>query len=177
MTFRNAYKTDVDAIAGLHSRSWQQTYRGIFSDDFLDNRVLADRLAVWTSRLVNPQDNQWVLLAEDDTRLLGFICVYGQDDPVYGSLIDNLHVREEARGTGLGSALIQRAARWIQETYGTKNMYLWVYADNRRAREVYRHLGGQEVEQVMHENLDGTISPAMRCYWDDITSLPGKPAF
>ncbi len=171
MTFRNASPKDIDAIARLHSRSWQQTYRGIFSDDFLDNRVLADRLAVWTGRLINPEANQWVLLAEETNELSGFICVYGKNDPEYGSLIDNLHVSEEARGTGLGRALIQRAAQWINETYGTKNMYLWVYADNLRAREVYRHLGGQEVEQVMHENLDGTVSPAMRCYWDDITPL------
>ncbi|OIN58571.1 GNAT family N-acetyltransferase [Arsenicibacter rosenii] len=173
MTFRNAVSADIDAIAGLHSRSWQQTYRGIFSDDFLDNRVLADRLAVWTSRLVNPNENQWVLVAGEKDKLQGFICVYGKDDPVYGSLVDNLHVSEEARGTGLGRTLLQRAAQWMYETYGTRHMYLWVYADNIRAREVYRHLGGQEVEQVMHENLDGTVSPALRCYWDDTTSLAG----
>ena len=46
MIFRQASIHDVEAIAALHTESWQRHYRGAYLDSFLDGDVLADRLAV-----------------------------------------------------------------------------------------------------------------------------------
>lgn len=43
MTFRIANNTDIQKVANLHSLSWQTTYRGAFTDDFLDNHVHENR--------------------------------------------------------------------------------------------------------------------------------------
>ena len=44
--YRIATANDIEAIANLHALSWQNSYRGMLSDDYLDNHVLADRIQV-----------------------------------------------------------------------------------------------------------------------------------
>ncbi|MCY7330123.1 MAG: hypothetical protein LH618_16345 [Saprospiraceae bacterium] len=52
--YRPARSTDAEKIALLHVRSWQENYRGIWQDQFLDNDVIADWLKVWQEKLHNP---------------------------------------------------------------------------------------------------------------------------
>jgi GNAT superfamily N-acetyltransferase len=51
-----------------------------------------------------PDGTRRITLAEADDRLMGFICAFGGHDPIWGSLIDNLHVHPSAKGKGLGAA-------------------------------------------------------------------------
>jgi hypothetical protein len=44
MIYRQAQPVDAPSIAQLHADSWRRTYRGLFSDDFLDNRADDDRI-------------------------------------------------------------------------------------------------------------------------------------
>ena len=48
--FRLAGPADAKAVANLHADSWRRYYRGAYSDGFLDDDVVADRLAVWSGR-------------------------------------------------------------------------------------------------------------------------------
>jgi len=50
--FRPARPSDADAVAALHADSWRRHYRGAYSDAFLDGDVYAERLVVWSSRLL-----------------------------------------------------------------------------------------------------------------------------
>src|SRR5205807_3917990 len=44
--FRHATADDAAAMARLHTQSWRENYRGVYSDAFLDDEALADRVAV-----------------------------------------------------------------------------------------------------------------------------------
>lgn len=81
MIYRQANVADQEQIAQLHAENWRHTYRGLFSDAFLDHDVVDDRLQVWAQRLASPPQNQCVLVAMEQTKVRGFVCVYGQDDP------------------------------------------------------------------------------------------------
>ena len=48
--FREADAQDAAAIAQLHAESWRSAYRGILSDDYLDNQVQSERASLWQSR-------------------------------------------------------------------------------------------------------------------------------
>jgi len=73
--YRTAQSSDADAIARLHAQSWRQTYRGSFSDAFLDGDLVGERTRVWRGRLDRPADNQLVRVAFDDaSNLVGFLC-------------------------------------------------------------------------------------------------------
>ena len=52
---------DYKKIAKLHVKSWQQHYRGDFSDHFLDVEATSEREEVWKDRLTNPSPNQYCL--------------------------------------------------------------------------------------------------------------------
>ena len=47
LDLRRAEPADVERLAAVHVRCWQETYRGMLSDGFLDSRVPADRLPLW----------------------------------------------------------------------------------------------------------------------------------
>jgi hypothetical protein len=72
LQFRPAAASDAEAIANLHADSWRRTYRGTFSDSFLDGDVVADRLATWTERLRERNPRYCTIVAQDQSSLVGF---------------------------------------------------------------------------------------------------------
>ncbi|UFH55222.1 GNAT family N-acetyltransferase [Spirosoma sp. KNUC1025] len=171
ITYREAISEDADPIAQLHSLSWQQNYRGIWSDTFLDGPVHQNRLEIWRNRFQQPPINQYVIIAETDAVLCGFACAYAEDSPVWGTLLDNLHVRKELKGQGIGRILIQLAARWSYQKNPKSGFYLWVLAQNTNAQKFYNKLGGVNAETVSLANPDGSFSDCYRYVWTDVTTL------
>src|SRR5690349_4198483 len=105
MNFRRAAAADADRIAQLHAESWRRTYRGMMRDEFLDGDVLTDRCRAWRDLMATLGAGRFVLLAEDGADLAGFICVTGNEDVLWGSYIDNLHVADAYMRRGVGRAL------------------------------------------------------------------------
>lgn len=166
ITYRPATPADTDRIATLHARSWQDTYRGIMPDEFLDNEVEAERLAVWQERFAKPTPNRQIIVAEDEGKVVGFACVILDSDPVYGALLDNLHVVSSYKGRGIGRQLIRQAAEWVQQQAATSPFFLWVYEQNHPARAFYEKLGAINQEAVRGEN--GIV---LRYVWPDVSSI------
>ena len=102
VVFRPATAKDIYRIATLHTRSWRQNYQNVFSNQFLNDEVEHERFLVWNERLGNPSQNQFVQIAEKNKSLVGFVCGYYDDHPVYGTLIDNLHVDSRFIGQRIG---------------------------------------------------------------------------
>jgi GNAT superfamily N-acetyltransferase len=103
---------------------------------------------VWSARFAAP-DNSETVLAEHDGRLVGFIHVMFDEDPLWGSLVDNLHVVRDQHRSGIGRQLLGRAAAVIGERGASKAMYLWVLEQNTSAQQFYRACGGAHVETAM----------------------------
>src|SRR5262249_2424938 len=103
MDYREATYTDRLAIATLHAESWRSTYRGSYQDAFLDGPAFGGRKRVWQRRVAHPPANQFVVVAEEQADIVGFACAYGQDDPRWGTLLDNLHVRPALQRQGIGT--------------------------------------------------------------------------
>ena len=55
--FRVASFADWEGIADIHILSWQENYRGIFTDDFLDHDIYKNRKEIWHDRFQNPPNN------------------------------------------------------------------------------------------------------------------------
>jgi len=173
MDLRPATDADVAAIAWLHADSWRRSYRGIYSDAYLDDDVDAERLAAWTERFARPRPDQRTVLAEDDGELVGFVHTLLDDDPTWGALLDNLHVRADWQRRGLGSALVTASARAVVDERPGRALYLWVLERNARARAFYAARGGAEVERAEETAPDGTPIAALRVAWPDPkTAIP-----
>jgi ribosomal protein S18 acetylase RimI-like enzyme len=153
MKFRIADNKDTQIVANLHSLSWQKTYRGVFTDGFLDNHVHENRLSVWTERLRQHPKNQIVILCEIDDSLAGFVCAYGNNSEE-GTYIDNLHVSPDFKGRGIGKELMKHIAQWSIETYNQPKLYLKVLENNYSARGFYDKMGGIN-QAVFPETMEG----------------------
>jgi predicted N-acetyltransferase YhbS len=171
LRFRLAVRRDAEAVAALHVDSWRRHYRGAYSDEFLDGDVVADRLAVWTERLAEPDRRRHTIVAEDGTGLVAFAHTAFDDDPTWGALLDNLHVAHGHKRRGVGSKLLALTARAVIER-GT-GLCLWVLEQNVQARAFYEANGAKPVERADASPPGGvasrlTGSPAkLRYAWAD----------
>ncbi|WP_150452343.1 GNAT family N-acetyltransferase [Arenibacter lacus] len=174
ITYRPAQLEDYRSIAHLHTRSWQENYRGNFSDRFLDEEALADRMRVWEERLTRPAPNQFLWVATQNGEICGFACAFKEEDSQYGTLLDNLHVSKASIGQGIGKRLISLLANEIKQTLPNAKMYLWVLENNVSAIRFYERLGGVNYETVVGNDIGDREIRKCRMVWNSLESLEMK---
>ena len=180
LQFRLAGPADAKAVANLHADSWRRHYRGAYSDAFLDGDLVADRLAVWTDRLREPDPRRCTILVEDRS-LVGFSHALFACDSTWGAMLDNLHVSDGHRRRGIASRLLALTAEAVLERTERTGLYLWVLEQNVEAQAFYEARGGRCVGRELVSPPGGiasrvTGSPAkLRYAWPDPTMLLGQP--
>ncbi len=174
---RLAGPSDAEAIAALHADSWRRHYRGIYSDAFLDGDVTDDRLAVWAERLGRRDPGCCTMLAEDGSGLIGFAHIVLDEDPMWGALLDNIHVAHTRQHRGVGSGLLARIAEAVAGRPHRTGLHLWVNEQNVDAQAFYEAHGARRVERAMSVppggvpgRLDGSPHK-LRYAWDDPGTL------
>jgi hypothetical protein len=71
LAVRRAVVGDVERLAEVHVRCWQETYRGMLSDGFLASQRPQTRLPLWKHLLERPEPAPaWV--ASDGGTIIGF---------------------------------------------------------------------------------------------------------
>lgn len=164
---RDATDADAALLARLHADSWRAAYRGIFRDQFLDHEADAERLAHWRERL-SSADWRQILIAEDPDPA-GFCAAYLDSAGRCDALIDNLHVRPNLRGRGLGPLLLGRMVERLIAA-GHRSMFLWVFTDNAPALRFYQSLGCT-LEDPAEIEVFGSVTREARCVWRDLPAL------
>ena len=162
---------DEGAIAALHADSWRRTFRGLLPDRYLDEDITAERAEAWRQRFADParEVGTVTIVAEQDGELVGFVHSVIDDDPKWGTLLDNLHVRHDVQGRGIARRLIGETAAVLRER-GRQRVYLWALEANERARHLYGALDGEAVETSVWE-FAGAAIPSFRYAWADLDPL------
>ena len=165
LSIRNAGPADAEAAAALHTASWRTAYRGILSDAYLANAHV-ERAQYWQARMAawNPA-RSFLALAEQDGAALGFACVMADAEPEHGALLDNLHVRPDAKRGGIGRRLLVRAGAWVAATLPGTPLHLTVYLANENAVGFYRRMGGIASPPHAYRAVDGTEHRVLRFVW------------
>jgi ribosomal protein S18 acetylase RimI-like enzyme len=143
---RQAGPDDVDLVAPLFD-AYRQFYQQP-SDVALARTFLAERLA---------RAESVVFLAERGGRAVGFVQLY----PLFSSttarprrlwLLNDLFVAPEARGGGVGRALMDRARRLAEETDAV-GLELATAQTNTSAQRLYESLGYRLDDQFLRYEL------------------------
>ncbi len=171
MKLRLATSSDVKSIAALHAASWQVTYKHVLSADYLQKTVPAEREAVWTERFASPKANQCVLMAEDESGVIGFACAFAAEHAEWGSYLDNLHIRHSSQGQGTGKALLVNMAQWCKLYAPKRGLYLSVNQGNHRAQQFYLGLGARNADSWIWHAPDGSAVPAYWFVWESLETL------
>lgn len=122
---------------------WRWGYRGLLPDAYLAALAEPRRAATWRELLGAPGTEVRVWLAERDGRLVGFAATSPTRDggqPPLTAELSALYLVEDAAGTGVGRALLERAVLDLEER-GRRRALLWVFAANARARRFYERAG------------------------------------
>lgn len=171
VTLKTAVYADYKSLARLHAQNWRDTYRGILSDFFLDNKLEQYMTDTWQKKLRSPTAKQITTIALSEDKIAGFSCLVLDDDETYGSMLDNLHIAHDQQNKGIGKMLIQHCAGIICDLAADHRMWLWVYAQNQHAIAVYKRLGGSHTQTVEKETAEGTRALVYRYTWADVCKL------
>lgn len=166
---REGKLTDADAIGSLHAQSWSTAYRGILPDSYLDNNLDEERKNYWRIKLASLSAKDFIIIAESAGDIAGFAAVMDKPQNGYDALLDNLHVRPDMKGQGLGSRLMKAVAARLRAT-GRTSFYLWVLKGNVAAEEFYKAQGGVSGD-VSSVEFGGKIVEQTRFAWKDLDTL------
>jgi GNAT superfamily N-acetyltransferase len=186
---REARRGDELAVAELHVRSWQEAYRGLMPDEFLDGLDPRDRAKRYRfeGRFEGGEGAPTTVLAvvgeegdgEDPSltnrevrsgsspspfeRIAGFV-TYGpsrdHDLPDHGEVMA-LYVHPDSYRGGVGRLLMAEARRRLVED-GHDEAFLWVLDGNHRARAFYEREGWSPDGATREENPYDIVSNVSR---------------
>ncbi len=179
LTIRAAAATDAQAVAELHTLSWQSAYRELLPDQYLDEIVPERHRRRWRSLLAGiaepeevPERPEGIVrLAERDGQLVAFISVWFNYKPGYDCYVENLHVRPGLRGGGIGEALLRHAATESLAA-GHRSLALEVLEGNQSAIRFYERMGGDS-RSWDQEEMGGVTVDYRLMAWDDMAVLAG----
>lgn len=162
---RAATISDVEAIASIHVRGWQQAYRGQLPDDFLDSLSVAQREVSWADLLCKAGATVFVVVSATD-QVEGFIHYGASRDPEADEKCDGeiyaVYLLPAVLGQGKGRELMVFAERSLRSA-GYREVVLWVLESNIRARAFYE-MGGFQSEGLEKHLVIGAASYAERRY-------------
>ncbi|MFS3914599.1 N-acetyltransferase family protein [Bacillus australimaris] len=136
MKVRHAVQQDIPKIAEIHVKSWQTTYQGIISQEYLDSLNIEEREESWRRR---PLEGTFVV--EDADGVFGFASFGKQRDERYSTYDGELYaiyLLQQKQKSGAGVALMANGVDYLIEK-GYQNMLLWVFEEN-TAKQFYQKL-------------------------------------
>jgi ribosomal protein S18 acetylase RimI-like enzyme len=162
MIVRDANPRDAAEVAGVHVRSWQAAYRGMFCDDYLDGLRPEDRIAHYTFGDSRP-DRLATIVAVADATICGFaITGPSRDgDAADAGELYALYVDPQAWGRGIGRSLIAEARARLSRQ-GLAAAIVWVLVGNEQAQRFYRADGWQPDGHRRQQNVWGVLADEVR---------------
>ena len=135
---------EIRGKAFVHWKSWQESYRGIVDDGYLDRMTLAQ----CEEKAFRWRDNLFV--AKDGGRVVGFVGYGKAREEADAGEVFAIYVLEEYQKRGVGYALMRRALSLLE---GCRVVYVWLLKDNEKARRFYERVGfradGEEMDYTL----------------------------
>ncbi len=139
---------EIRGKAYVHWKSWQDSYRGMVDQGYLDRMTLADT----EEKAFRWRDN--LLVAKDGERVVGF-AGYGPARGEEGmGEVFALYVLEEYQHRGIGYALIRQALSLLGDC---RAVCLWVLKDNAKAIRFYERIGFRPDGREKEITLGGPV--------------------
>ena len=143
MRIRRATQNDAEAIATIHTASWQAIYRGHFPDDYLDNIDVQRRSETW--RKIAQEASDELVVVEDGDSIVGFLHLAGSRDHDAEPLTDeitSIYLVPGCWRKGYGRTLVDWAYG-RSRARGASRITLWALEANGQARQFYDTMGFQ----------------------------------
>lgn len=140
---RKASENDAKEIAEIIVSSWKITYRGIISDDFLDNMSVEKMTNRWEENIKSPNESNNIYVYEEENKVLA-IMRFGKVDNMQSKNgeIHVLYVKPDLKRNGIGTKLVNYAKQNLLKQ-GYKKMEIWCAKGNEPSIKFYEKMGGK----------------------------------
>ncbi|HYE10695.1 MAG TPA: GNAT family N-acetyltransferase [Patescibacteria group bacterium] len=141
-SIRYVNASDIDALATIHSRSLQTAFRGILTDEVLDNSFSFERRRSGFTRELTEGKPNTAIAFDGDTEVGLLSFGLSRHIEVDEDTIElwRIYLVPESWGTGIGDELFNWGIEEIRRR-GYKRVILWVLEANSRARRFYEKHG------------------------------------
>lgn len=161
ITIQKAIPEEALEIGEIFFKTWLATYPnekyGITVDDIEDR--WKDRKKADGSRIRNMQDNEILLTAKGDSKIVGVCRVIKHKEK---NQLQAIYVLPEYQGKGIGKMFWEEARKFFDQT---KDTYVEVAIYNTNAIEFYKKLGfvdtGRRMKDERFKMKSGAMIPEM----------------
>ena len=159
---RLAIEKDCDTLSRLKQRMWDETYRGIYSDEKIDDFDFEENSKKFLNIINDPDVELYV--ASDNDKLIGYMSCGVPSRPYkdYKQSINLLYLLKEYQRKGIGKKLFNIACNRFKE----KECYEFFICCNKlntNAQGFYKKMGGI-IDEIDDDNNDKSISQVKFLY-------------
>jgi predicted acetyltransferase len=151
---RKKERKDCFEVAHVVTLAWNETYKGIVSDDFLKGLYLNEKKRANNSYNCFNDSNNHQYVLEVNGKVVGFINVGASNDKdyeYYGEIFA-IYIINEYKGKGYGKELIKVGIEELKQMGFTKMIIGCL--DGNTSNEFYKHLGGKFIKKRIFEKLN-----------------------
>ena len=170
---RRGALVDSEAIAQVHVKAWNESYRGILADSILDQYQLPQRL-VSRRRVMEAQQSQCFVAEHGNAGIIGFADCGAAREPIRGCAgeVWAVYIVKAHQKVGLGRALMAECAEALA-AQGMASLMVWVVEGNTAARAFYERLGGELAESGRDSHGNQSVRKFAYC-WPDLSTLRAR---
>jgi len=173
MIIRRAILEDAKGIAEVHVKSWQETYKGIVDQEYLDNLKVEDRFRMWEAGLSVKNHSEPVYVAENrQGEIIGFASFgaerskrFAADGELYA-----IYLLEKYKGSKIGTALFAAGVKDFLSHYSS--ILVWVLAENKSRLFYEKFVPEKAGEEEI--TIAGKKHKEIAYVWKDIEDLNSK---
>ena len=151
---RKEERKDCADVAHVVTVAWNETYKGIVPDDFLEGLYLnEEQRAINSYNKFDENDNHQYVL-EVDGKVIGFINVGSTDEKEYDDCgeVHAIYIINGYKGNGYGKKLINIGIEELKKM-GYNKMIIGCLVGN-PSNEFYKHIGGKFIKKRVFEKLN-----------------------
>ena len=140
-------KNDCKALVEFITKTWNETYRGIVNDEFLDSLKKTEEKRYNSFINYFDEKNNIKYIIKKDSKIIAFLkLIEGREekDKKYIEL-QSLYVLKEYQNNGIGKRLIQKAFEESKKL-GYKKMFIGCLEEN-KSNEFYKKMGGKFIKK------------------------------
>ena len=150
---RKKERKDCQEVAHVVTVAWNETYRGIVPDEFLDNLYKHEEERGKNSfdKFDENENHQYVL--EVANKIVGFVNVGSTDETNFTNCgeIHAVYIINGYKGYGFGKKLIETGINELKNM-GYDKMVIGCLGGN-KSNEFYKHIGGKFIKTRIFEKL------------------------
>ena len=151
---RKKERKDCVDVAHVVTVAWNETYKGIVPDDFLEGLYLNEEQRTINSynKFDENDNHQYVL--EVDGKVIGFVNVGSTDEKEYDNCgeLHAIYIINGYKGNGFGKELINIGIEELKKM-GYNKMIIGCLEGN-PSNEFYKHIGGKFIKKRVFEKLN-----------------------